>query len=67
MQLMIPMMTVNSDEFKDLVMQKDKNQDNFLHILMHRDNSEIIDFTIKKIKENFKKEQYEQILKIKVD
>jgi len=52
----------NREELKKLILQGDKIKNNFVHFLLIHNKPEIIEFTIRKIKENFNDDQYKEIL-----
>jgi len=55
----------NREELKDLIMQGDKDGNNYVHCLIKFDKPEILELTFRKIKENFNDDQNEEILKSK--
>jgi hypothetical protein len=52
----------NLEELKDLILQTDKNGNNYVQHLIISDKPGIIEFTIQKFKKVFSIDQYEEIL-----
>jgi hypothetical protein len=52
----------NKEELKDLILKKDFDENNFLHLLVSNDKPEIIEFTLNILKTNFNDEQFQDIL-----
>ena len=52
----------NHEELKNLMFQTNKFEDNFLTFLILCDNADIIEFTFKKINENFTHNNFQEIL-----
>ena len=55
----------NREELQNLIMQQDKNGNNFVYYLVANTKPEIIKYTFTKIEENFSHDQYQEILKTK--
>jgi len=52
----------NQAELGTFVLQKNKLKDNFLHDLINQNKSEVIEFILKKLKENLSESDYHKIL-----
>jgi len=54
------------DELKEFVLQKNKDGNNFIHeLVLSNNNQEIIEWTIKMLKENFNDSQFQEIIQSK--
>jgi len=52
----------NIENLKDLIMDNEVDEENFIHFLVHHNKTEILEFTINSIKSIFNKMQLEEIL-----
>jgi len=55
----------NKKELKELILKKDLNENNFLHILVSNVNPDLIEFTLNILKNQFNDEQFREILQSK--
>jgi len=55
----------NREDLMELIMQKNRFGDNFVHYLVVHDKPDIIEFTISKLQEIFSPDQYQKILESK--
>jgi len=55
----------NREDLKDLIMQGDKNEENYVHSLVKFNKSYVIEFNFQKLRKIFNDDQYEEILKSK--
>ncbi|XP_070497755.1 MATH and LRR domain-containing protein PFE0570w-like [Chironomus tepperi] len=55
----------NQEKLKKLILEKNNYGDNYIHLLVIWNTSEVIEFTLQKIKENLNDSHYQEILRSK--